>query len=90
MKILTTQKRVVVIILVSLVVFGMVVKIINDHYNKGTDQITLISSNIDVGNFYVKLNENDIEFSGKVDINGTGIYEQNRSRKSEKRLLENN
>ena len=75
MKIFTTQERTVVIILASLFMLGMAVKGTKEHYNTGTDQITLIGSNADVVNFYSGLDENDIESAGKVDINSAGIDE---------------
>lgn len=73
MKIFTTQERTVVIILASLFMLGMAVKVTKEHYNTGTDQITLIGSNADVVNFYAGLD--DIESAGKVDINSAGIDE---------------
>ena len=75
MKIFTTQERTVVIILASLFMLGMGVKVTKEHYNTGTDQITLIGSNADVVNFYAGLDEDDIESTGKVDINSAGIDE---------------
>ena len=75
MKIFTTQERTVVIILASLSMLGMAVKVTKEHYNTGTDQITLIGSNADVVNFYAGLDEDDIESAGKVDINTAGIDE---------------
>ena len=75
MKIFTTQERTVVIILTSLFMLGMAVKVTKEHYNTGTDQITLIGSNADVVNFYAGLDEDDIESAGKVDINSAGIDE---------------
>ncbi len=75
MKIFTTQERTVFIILASLFMLGMAVKVTKEHYNTGTDQITLIGSNADVVNFYAGLDEDDIESSGKVDINSSGIDE---------------
>jgi len=87
MKIFTTQERTVVIILASLFMLGMAVKVTKEHYNTGTDQITLIGSNADVVNFYAGLDENDIVSAGKVDINTAGLMSLNRSRESEKRLL---
>ena len=63
MKIFTTQERTVVIILASLFMFGIAVKVTKEHYNTGTDQITLIGSNADVVNFYAGLDEDDIESS---------------------------
>ena len=64
-----------VIILASLFMLGMAVKVTKEHYNTGTDQITLIGSNTDVVNFYAGLDEDDIESVGKVDINSVGIDE---------------
>ena len=55
MKIFTTQERTVVIILSSLFMLGMAVKVTKEHYNTGTDQITLIGSNADIVNFYAGL-----------------------------------
>ena len=75
MKIFTIQERTVVIILASLFMLGMAVKVKKEHYNTGTDQITLIGSNADVVNFYAGLDEDDIESAGKVDINSVGIDE---------------
>ena len=54
---------------------GMAVKVAKEHYDTGTDQITLIGSNADVVNFYAGLDEDDIESAGKVDINSAGIDE---------------
>ena len=75
MKIFTTQERTVVIILASLFMLGMAVKVTKEHYNTGTDQITLIGSNADVVYFFAGLDEDDIESAGKVDINSAGIDE---------------
>ena len=55
---------------------GMAVKVAKEHYDTGTDQITLIGSNADVVNFYSGLDENDIESAGKVDIKSAGIGEK--------------
>ena len=60
MKIFTSQERTVVIILASLFMLGVAVKTTRDHFNSGTDQITLIGSNADVVDFYAGLNEQDI------------------------------
>ena len=73
MKIFTTQERTVVIIFASLSMLGMAVKIAKEHYDTGTDQITLIGSNADVVNFYAGLD--DIESAGKVDVYSAGIDE---------------
>ena len=75
MKIFTSQERTVVIILVSLFMLGVAVKTAKDHFNSGTDQITLIGSNANVVDFYAGLNEQDIESSGKVDINTAEMEE---------------
>ena len=75
MKICTTQERTVVIILASLFMLGMAVKAAKEHYYTGTDQITLIGTNTDVVDFYVGLNEQDIESAGKVDINTAEMEE---------------
>ena len=71
----SAQERTVVIILASLFMLGMAVKVTKEHYNTGIDQITLIGSNADVVNFYVGLDEDDIESADKVDINSAGIDE---------------
>ena len=73
MKIFTTQERTVVIILASLFMLGMAVKVAKEHYDTGTDQITLIGSNADVVNYYARLDEDDIESAGEVEINTAGI-----------------
>ena len=75
MKIFTTQERMVVIILASLFMLGMAVKVTKEHYNTGTDQITLIGSNADVVNFYAGLDEDDIKSACNVDINSERIDE---------------
>ena len=56
----SAQERTVVIILASLFMLGMAVKVTKEHYNTGTDQITLIGRNADVVNFYAGLDEVDI------------------------------
>ena len=75
MKIFTSQERTVVIILASLFMLGVAVKAAKDHFNSGTDQITLIGSNANVVDFYAGLNEQDIESAGKVDINTAEMEE---------------
>ena len=75
MKIFTSQGKTVVIILSALFMLGMAVKAAKEHFDKGTDQITLIGTNEDVVDFYAGLDEKDIEFAGKVDINTAGIEE---------------
>ena len=76
MKIFTTQGKTVVIILASLFMLGIAVKVTKEHYNTGTDQITLIGSNADEVNFYAGFDEDDIESAGKVDIKSAGIGEK--------------
>ena len=73
MKIFTSQEKMVVIILSSLFILGMAVKVAKEHFDTGTDQITLIGTNEDVVDFYAGLDKKDIEFAGKVDINTAGI-----------------
>ena len=51
----------------------MAVKGAKEHYDARKDQITLIGSNTDVVNFYVGLDEGDIESAVKVNINSSGI-----------------
>ena len=75
MRIFTAQERTVIIIFASLFMLGMAVKVTNEYYNTGTDQITLIGSNADVVKFYARLDEDDIESAGKVNINSAGIDE---------------
>ena len=75
MKIFTSQEKMVVIILSALFMLGMAVKVAKEHFDTGTDQITLIGTNEDVVDFYAGLDEKDIEFAGKVDINTAGIEE---------------
>ena len=75
MKIFTSQEKTVVIILSSLFMLGMAVKAAKEHFDTGTDQITLIGTNEDVVDFYAGLDKKDIEFAGKVDINTAGIEE---------------
>ena len=60
---------------IPIYILGMAVKVAKEHYNTGTDQITLIGSNADVVNFYAGLDEDDIESAGKVNINSAGIDE---------------
>lgn len=75
MKIFTSQEKTVVIILSALFMLGMAVKAAKEHFDTDTDQITLIGTNEDVVDFYAGLDEKDIEFAGKVDINTAGIEE---------------
>ena len=64
-----------VIILSALFMLGMAVKVAKEHFDTGTDQITLIGTNEDVVDVYAGLDEKDMEFAVKVDINTAGIEE---------------
>ena len=55
--------------LLSLLILGLAVKTVKDHYYTGTENLTLISTNDKVVDFYTSLDEKDIEFSGMVDSN---------------------
>ena len=79
MKIFTTQEIRVVIILASLFMLGMAVKVTKEHYNTGTDQITLIGSNADVVNFYAGLDEDDIDSAVRLILIVQELMSLNRS-----------
>ena len=51
MKIFTSQEKTVVIILSALFMLGMAVKAAKEHFDTGTDQITLIGTNDHVVDF---------------------------------------
>ena len=90
MKIFTSQEKTVVIILSALFMLGMAVKAAKEHFDTGTDQITLIGTNEDVVDFYAGLDEKDIEFAGKVDINTAGIEELKSLPRIGEKTAENN
>ena len=69
MRIITSQERTVIIMLSSLLILGLAVKTVKDHYYTGTENLTLIGTNNEVVDFYPQLDEKDIEFAGTVDIN---------------------
>ena len=76
-----------VIILASLFMLGMTVKVTKEHYNTGTDQITLIGSNADIVNIYAGLDEDDVNLQVRLILIVQELMNLNRSRESEKRLL---
>ena len=61
--------------LASLLILGLVVKGMKGHYSKGTSSLTYIGTNEDVVDYFTELNNKDIEFAGKVDIDFTGLEE---------------
>ena len=75
MRIFTSQERTVIIMLSSLLILGLAVKTVKDHYYTGTENLTLIGTNDKVIDFYAQLDKKDIEFTGMVDINSAEIEE---------------
>ena len=63
------------IMLLSLLILGLAVKTVKDHYYIGMENLTLIGTNDKVVDFYAQLNEKDIEFASMVDINSAEIDE---------------
>ncbi len=61
--------------LLSLLILGLAVKTVKDHYYTGTENLTLIGTNDKVINFYTQMIEKDIEFAGMVVINFAEIEE---------------
>ena len=61
--------------LLSLLILGLAVKTVKDHYYTGTENLTLIGINDKVIDFYTQLIEKDIEFAGRVDIDFAEIEE---------------
>ena len=61
--------------LLSLLILGLAVKTMKDHYYTGTENLTLIGTNDKVINFYTQMIGKDIEFAGMVDINFAEIEE---------------
>ena len=74
-KIFTSQERLVIIMLSALLMQGLAVKALKDHYYTGTENLTLIGTNDKIVDYYAGLDEKDIEFAGMVDINSAGIEE---------------
>ena len=75
MRIITSQERTVIIMLSSLLILGLAVKTVKDHYYTGTENLTLIGTNDEVVDFYAQLDEQDIEFAGTADIKSVEIEE---------------
>ena len=65
----------VIIMLSALLMLGLAVKALKDHYYTGTENLTLIGTNDKIVDYYARLDEKDIEFAGMVDINSAGIEE---------------
>ena len=75
MRIITSQERTVIIMFSSLLILGLAVKTVKDHYYTGMENLTLIGTNDQVVDFYAQLDEKDIEFTGMVDINYADMEE---------------
>ena len=75
MRIYTSQERTVIIMLSFLLILGLAVKTVKDHYYIRTENFTLIRTNDKDVDFYAQLNEKDIEFAGMMDINTDEIEE---------------
>ena len=65
----------VIVMLSSLLMLGLVVKALKDHYYTGSENLTLIGTNDKIVDYYAGLDEKDIEFAGMVEINSAGIEE---------------
>ena len=48
---------------------------VKDYYYEGTNHLTYLGTNEEVADFYSRLNHDEIQFSGIVDINTAGIDE---------------
>ena len=59
----------------SLLMLGLVMKVLKDHYYTGSENLTLIGTNDKIVDYYAGLDEKDIEFAGMVEINSAGIEE---------------
>ncbi len=75
MKIFTSQERMVIIMLSSLLMLGLAVKALKDQFYNGTENLTLIGTNDQIVDYYAGLDEEDIEFAGMVDINSADLEE---------------
>tara|TARA_B100000315_G_C14359302_1_gene487714 strand:- start:117 stop:506 length:390 start_codon:yes stop_codon:yes gene_type:complete len=75
MRIITSQERIVIIMFSSLLILGLAVKSMKDHYYTETESLALISTNDTVVDYYVRLNKKDIELAGMLDIHSTEIEE---------------
>ena len=65
----------VIIMLSALLMQGLAVKALKDHYYTGSENLTLIGTNDKIVDYYAGLDEKDIEFAGMVEINSAGIEE---------------
>ena len=65
----------VITMLSALLILGLAVKALKDHYYTGTENLTLIGTNDQIVDYYAGLDEKDIEFAGMVDIKSVGIEE---------------
>ena len=65
----------VIIMLSALLMLGLAVKALKDHYYTGSENLTLIGTNDKIVDYYAGLDEKDIEFAGMSDINSAGIEE---------------
>ena len=65
----------VIIMLSALLMLGLAVKVLKDHYYTGTENLTFIGTNDKIVDYYAGLDEKDIEFAGMVNINSAGIEE---------------
>ena len=65
----------VIIMLSALLMLGLAVKALKDHYYTGTENLTFIGTNDKIIDYYAGLDEKDIEFAGMVDINSAGNEE---------------
>lgn len=75
-KIFTSQERTVIIMLSSLLILGLAVNTVKDHYYyTGTENLTLIGTNDKALDFYAQMNEKDIDLTGLLDINCAEIEE---------------
>ena len=57
MRIITYKERTVIMILSSLLILGLAVKTVKDHYYTGTENLTLIGTNDKVVDFYAQMDE---------------------------------
>ena len=57
MIIFTSQERTVMIMLLSLLILGLAVKTVKDHYYTGTENLTLIGTNDKVVDFCSQMDE---------------------------------
>ena len=75
MEFFIAQEKTVIITLSSLLGIGYMIQSAKDYYYEGTDHLTYLGTNEEVTNYYSRLNHDEIQFSGIVDINTAGIDE---------------